>query len=484
MLLLPQPYTSPREYAQALASAVNSPIFKTLTVEIHHLDLFTSLKPWEKLPLDWQAWFDEECESLQELEGKMRDVRSLGRGSGLIGRPDSLTELLELCRTLPLPREYVRKKEEEESSPLPKSVLVGMSGKKELEVRRFRDIAFELSSRRGLRKAVDIGAGQGYLSRTLSLTTSSSQTQPSSPASSLQLLAIDASSTQILGSQTFGSKPSSSPSAITYLVQKIEGAHSASKEIETWLGPNEEEEGLIIGLHACGKLTDDTIGMFLRNGRLKGLVVVGCCYHHLRSGTGEGCFPTSKVFKDLGVEWSSTAQMAGVQNVTSWEEGAGSEPTSEEVVRRREERRKGARLRTHHRRLLTPLLSHPFLPPTPHVLPLGSLPSSSSPTFRSYALSALTKLNLLASLSTDQTETVLLEADRLEEEFAEDWRWEGKGRVIENLVKILGGLVESTIAMDRYLFLKEQEEVKKVDLVVGWEYEVSPRNLVLVAEKW
>jgi len=33
---------------------------------------------------------------------------------------------------------------------------------------------------------------------------------------------------------------------------------------------------MIIGLHACGKLTDDTIGMFLRNERLKGLVVVGC----------------------------------------------------------------------------------------------------------------------------------------------------------------------------------------------------------------
>lgn len=40
-------------------------------------------------------------------------------------------------------------------------------------------------------------------------------------------------------------------------------------------------------------------------------------------------------------------------------------------------------------------------------------------------------------------ETVLVEADRLEKEFAEDWRWEGKGRVIEGLVKILGGLVES-----------------------------------------
>jgi len=29
------------------------------------------------------------------------------------GRPSSLTELLELCRTLPLPREYVKEEEEE-----------------------------------------------------------------------------------------------------------------------------------------------------------------------------------------------------------------------------------------------------------------------------------------------------------------------------------------------------------------------------------
>ena len=43
---------------------------------------------------------------------------------------------------------------------------------------------------------------------------------------------------------------------------------------------------------------------------------------------------------------------------------------------------------------------------------------------------------------------------------------------------------DRTIAVDRFLFLEEQEGVKSVNLVVGWEYEVSPRNLVLVAEKW
>jgi len=169
--------------------------------------------------------------------------------------------------------------------------------------------------------------------------------------------------------------------------------------------------------------------------------------------------------------------MAGVQNITSWDEGEGSKP-SEEMVRRREERRRAARLRlvplllslfravdssgmvltftsfflfssqtndsrTHHRRLLTPLLSHPLLPPTPHILPLGSLPTT--PSFRAYAFAALSKLHLLpaATALSDDVETVLVEADRLEKEFAEDWRWEGKGRVIEGLVKILGGLVES-----------------------------------------
>ena len=44
--------------------------------------------------------------------------------------------------------------------------------------------------------------------------------------------------------------------------------------------------------------------------------------------------------------------------------------------------------------------------------------------------------------------------------------------------------VNRTIAMDRLLFLGEHESVKSADIVVGWDYDVSPRNLVLMAEKW
>jgi hypothetical protein len=40
-----------------------------------------------------------------------------------------------------------------------------------------------------------------------------------------------------------------------------------------------------------------------------------------------------------------------------------------------------------------------------------------------------------------------------------------------------------TIVMDRLMFLEEHDSIKTADIVVGWDYHVSPRNLVLVAEK-
>ena len=137
----------------------------------------------------------------------------------------------------------------------------------------------------------DIGAGQGYLSRTLCHASrrpslpSTSTALPTSAA--IQVLAIDGSSTQIRGSQAFGEKASAT-SPITYLVQRIEGADSASEEISDWLATRGEGgPGIIIGLHACGKLTDDTVGMFLKSDGLKGLVVVGCKFKHVQGQLAE-----------------------------------------------------------------------------------------------------------------------------------------------------------------------------------------------------
>ena len=173
----------------------------------------------------------------------------------------------------------------------------------------------------------------------------------------------------------------------------------------------------------------------------------------------------------MGVTLSSTARMAGCQNVTRWEDDIQSSP---QTLHKRDEARRVSRVRyvhresrssgtsriiadsyigpphrAHHRRLLTPLLQHPLLPPTPLVIPLGAMPKSTLHSFRSYASYALAKLSLLGNLSDAEIETVMLEADRLEREFS-SWRWAGRGRVLEALSKASGGVVESSVGLSRF----------------------------------
>jgi hypothetical protein len=116
---------------------------------------------------------------------------------------------------------------------------------------------------------------------------------------------------------------------------------------------------------------------------------------------------------------------------------------------------------------------------------------------------ALEKLELIPPF---QTELVRREAEKIEGELG-GWRYRGRGRFVELLVKQMGGLIESSvlypltlsyiiltvllylallsvraIAIDRYLFLKEHD-LKNVSLAIGWDYSASPRNIIIQAEK-
>jgi len=45
------------------------------------------------------------------------------------------------------------------------------------------------------------------------------------------------------------------------------------------------------------------------------------------------------------------------------------------------------------------------------------------------------------------------------------------------------GVVESTIVVDRWLYLREQKEVKECWVKAIFEYGISPRNLAVVGIK-
>lgn len=95
----------------------------------------------------------------------------------------------------------------------------------------------------------------------------------------------------------------------------------------------------------------------------------------------------------------------------------------------------------HYRRLLTVLLTAPDMPATPEPLPLGAVHLAQTDNFATYAARALSKIGVFDKVDR---ESILAMARALEESFG-DWRWEGRGRVVEALAKACGGVVESSV---------------------------------------
>lgn len=106
--------------------------------------------------------------------------------------------------------------------------------------------------------------------------------------------------------------------------------------------------------------------------------------------------------------------------------------------------------RKHYRRLFTRLLHSPSLlhpPPPKESVRLGSIPPSALSSFPCYASYGLKKLGLLSGSNEG---VVMEEARRLEERYV-GWEWDVKGRVLETLVKLLGGLIESFVFLSLFL---------------------------------
>ena len=55
--------------------------------------------------------------------------------------------------------------------------------------------------------------------------------------------------------------------------------------------------------------------------------------------------------------------------------------------------------------------------------------------------------------------------------------------VIWSLMAFSAGVVEAAIVVDRWLWLREQEEVKEAWVEAVFDYRLSPRNLVVVGIK-
>ncbi|TFK48632.1 hypothetical protein OE88DRAFT_1614951, partial [Heliocybe sulcata] len=154
----------------------------------------------------------------------------------------------------------------------------GMSPKKNHEVTQMITyIRGLLSSLPGVHHVVDVGSGQGYLSRALRDTLH------------LHVLAIDGDGAQTQGAERRAAKVQKGKAhehagagSLTHKTVRIT-PDTLKSAVDEWTAGQGAVPVLVVALHACGSLTPDIVRCCLaqrrENWTLAGAVLVGCCYN-------------------------------------------------------------------------------------------------------------------------------------------------------------------------------------------------------------
>ncbi|KAJ6620745.1 methyltransferase domain-containing protein [Mycena sp. CBHHK59/15] len=235
--------------------------------------------------------------------------------------PVELRQLIDQACALSLPRNPIVI---EPHAPLHISTR-GMSPKKAHEV--WQSVAYisNLFDSLGLDpcgvRIVDIGAGQGYLTRALQ-----------SHLGTTHLLALDSSEVQTRGAQRWEAR-TGLVGSITQKTIHIT-PDTLCESIDEWIhattASQEENDDaapvpvFLVALHACGSLTPDIVRAFFSQLNASagayigwtpvGMMAVGCCYNLLAPGD----FPLSKFMSTPPISLHSSAYHMAAQIPTQW----------------------------------------------------------------------------------------------------------------------------------------------------------------------
>ncbi|KKZ67327.1 hypothetical protein EMCG_06976 [[Emmonsia] crescens] len=281
-----------------------------------------------------------------------------------------------------------------------------------------------------------------------------------------------------------------------------------------------EARVMVISLHSCGNLVHHGIRSLLLNPSVTAIAMIGCCYNlmterlgpvtyklpNLRSlhprlvATSKAYdphgFPMSKQLETYpheggnGIKLNITARMMAVQAPYNW----GPEDSESFFTRH------------FFRALLQRILVDYGVAPAPRVgaaigdvpredgveaeevcgtpLIVGSMRKAVFVSFATYAHAAIEKLSRDAHYGEVIREKVSGLSEEVfrgyEDEFAV---YRKNMSIMWSLMAFSAGVVESVIVVDRWLFLREQAGVKEAWVEAVFEYQQSPRNLVVVGVK-
>lgn len=446
--VLPQSHDSLEQSTDDLIGFIQTPLVRQITGGVHVNDAFIQ-DAWGKLPAEWTNYWD----SLPDSRIAQRDMidsideaehtRQPDSHDSAPSRPGSLSSWLEKLKSVSLPRS-------QRKGPVltfPQVLIDRMETKKLNEVSVAAPYIHSICQASGITHVIDMGSGQGYLSNTLAYL-----------FPSLRVLAIDGSEAQIAGSKAFATSLGITEDRIQHLVRYIDGSMTLASEIDAWAGG---QKCLLVGLHACGNLSEHMLRYFAACHSITHLAAVGCCYNHIvmRSDSCPDGFPISERLRKRNVTLTPTALMAGCQAPNNWARTDLTQPKS--IYSKKQ----------FYRSLLEKMFHDKGIQIKDK--PNWGIRKSDLANFESFTRRAM------GCLGVDQNTISKMDIAEYETQYASH---EGRISILWTLSLLCCKAIESVIALDRYWFLVEHE-ARNVDVVPIFEYKISPRNLMMVAEK-
>lgn len=274
---------------------------------------------------------------------------------------------------------------------------------------------------------------------------------------------------------------------------------------------------LVISLHSCGNLLHHGVRSLILNPSVKAVAMIGCCYNLMTErlrpptfklpslrgpngrldNTSSACdphgFPMSERLADYkhqqgeGIRLNITARMMAVQAPQNWTPKGSDDFFTRHFFR--------ALLQ----RILVDkgILGKPAAGASPdgagslrdwsgpgQAVILGSLRKSCYSSFIAYVRGAIAKLRCDPvhgrAITTLEDEFTDEEINHYEEIYKDKKK---ELSIVWSLMAFSAGVVESTIVVDRWLYLQEQKQVKECWVEAIFCYGISPRNLAVVGIK-
>uniref|UniRef100_H3D618 Methyltransferase like 25B n=1 Tax=Tetraodon nigroviridis TaxID=99883 RepID=H3D618_TETNG len=456
------------EQQRELAKKITSFLSLYTHISDSYIIEFFSEDLWKSLPVSWQLVLQDL--SYQQTADLLLDSKNQDRSFRYASVwPLSLLAFRTTAHRLAFPRDPqqdpgARRPEEFQDNQSQSSMLrhvfrKHVKPKKQHEIRKLGTLVKQLSEQTACSRVVDVGSGQGHLTRFLTF------------GLGLSVTAIEADGALVAMATKFDAQlvcALEKEKQRTSSCSLVPAAPPCPRHVAGWINPRASWEDFLVqledpsqpahpdfiltGLHACGDLSATLLRHFVNCPHVCGITSVACCYMKLST-------------KEFGYPMSSWVQrLPGHQ--LSYKAREGACHAVEDYVRRLQE--ESELLRTHCYRAMLELFIREARPDLCRA-GIQTIKKAHMLPFTQYARLGLARVGLPPGLRLDP--------ERVEAMLKQ----QGRVVVFFSLALLLAPVVETLVLLDRMIYL--QEHGLDSQLVPLFNPNFSPRNFVLVGQK-